>query len=423
MLSRLRALSIFATCASLAVMTEGGCSSDATETAEAKCDVRVDAFKELIIVEPAVVNDARSKNATNGPWSFRHVIESMGDPTIPANVFLASWLRVWIDQTQHNGAALDREPRGSEMEHVVICPWLRSSPENGCDDQCGTCAKRDLDLAKAPFRLIAISNRMDLRKTEVFHRTPAGEARLVFALTDGPGDDPASLPRAFTVAFEYALPESKSIKEWSDGWHGLAKHPAFDAAYLAELEGITESFLARGKDPGRPNGSAISQVRTNESVLNWIWQFREFHLNTSGVLELASTQNTPLETINDTPILAKWVSENSEAIRKERYLVPESLLGGSANAFLFRWTVPGVDEETRRAFSKGTCTGCHTGDNQSTAKDTAFHISPFREGPSKLSTFFFDPTAKPGTDILSQRVSVATQTLCGKPEDQITNGR
>ena len=406
-----RILSLVTSAVVVAALAAGGCSSNSSNDTAAKCDVNVDAFKELIVVEPSVIDDARSHNATNGPWSFRHAMESMTPPTVPANVFVNSWLRVWIDQTSHNGAVLDREPRGGEMKSVIVCPWLKQTPSNGCDAICEHCVTQELDLAKAPFRLIAISNRMDLRK-EAFHRTPAGEARLVFALTDGPADDPLSKTRAFTVALEYALPETKSIKEWSESWHALGAHPAFDEGYKAELEALTESFVARDKGVGQPNGSAISQVRTNESVLNWIWQLREFHLTKNGVLELGSTQNTPLETINNTPILTKWVAANADAIKKGNHQMPESLLGGSANAFLFRWTLPGVDDETRRAFARGTCDGCHTGDNTSSAKDTAFHISPFRAGPSKLSTFFFDPTSKT-PDILSQRVGISKATLCG----------
>jgi len=56
-------------------------------------------------------------------------------------------------------------------------------------------------------------------------------------------------------------------------------HPTFDEPYKQELVGLTEKFVSRGASPNRINGSAISQVRANESAFNWIWQLREFHLD------------------------------------------------------------------------------------------------------------------------------------------------
>lgn len=392
-------------------ITTPACGDESTDGSGANCSETVQPLKELIVVDPAVIDDSRAHNDVNGPWSFRHLVEEMTAVGRNPSELVYSWLRVWTDQTSFNGSQIDREPRSFEMNRTVICPWLKLSEANACDDTCSKCERWNLDLAKAPFRLIAIVNRMDLRETEVNPLTPGGESRLVFALTDGPADDPASKPRAFTIIFEYAMPESKSVKEWAQAWHALGKHENFDDAYKTELAALTESIVRRDAMPGRPNGSALSQLRTNESTLNWIWQLREFHLASTGALTLAPTKNTPLENLNNSPILASWVVANADAIKKDKYDAPVSLLGGSSNAFLFRWNIPNVDEETRRAFAAGTCSGCHSGETTSVAKDNAFHVSPFSSGKDKLSVFVYDPSGK-SKDEVSKRTVLHKQLIC-----------
>lgn len=390
-------------------------ASHAEGNSASACSVETDPFKELMVVDPSVIDDARGRNATAGKWSFRHAVEAMSPQSVAPGRFVMDWLRVWIDQTDFRGNPIDREARGPEMNRLVLCPWLKRTPANACDDTCTQCSGRELDLSLAPFRLLAIVNRMDLRD-DVDATSRAGESRLVFAITDGPADDPASQPMPFTVAFEYALPDTRTMKEWAGAWHALAGHATFDDGYKAELEKLTEGFIGAGAAPGRANGNAISQVRTNESALNWIWQLREFRLLDGGSrLGLGSTRNTPLETLNDSALLATWVSENAAAVKANRYAIPESLLGGSSNAFMFRWSVPNVDEATRTAFASQTCNGCHTGDGTTTGrlKDTAFHISPFASGTAKLSTFLWDP-AHPGNDELSTRIKRHEAALCGE---------
>lgn len=409
----LRGLRVLSAVLGMAAIAATACGSSSDDGGAAACNPQIDPFKELVVVEPQVIDDARARNDVNGVWSFRHAVESMTAPGGSTSALVLDWLRVWTSQTTFNGSQIDREPRDTEMNRSVICPWLRATPANACDEACSACAKEELDMAKAPFRLIAIANRMDLRESLVNKVTPAGEGRLLFALTDGPADDPASQPRAFTVIFEYSLPESKTVKEWAEAWHALGKHAAYDEAYKADLEKVTEGFVARNALPGNPNGSALSQLRTNESTLNWIWQLREFRLDRAGGrLILASTKNTPLETLNNSPILASWVSKNAEAIKQDKYSIPESLLGGSSNAFMFRWSLPNIDEDTRRAFSQGTCSGCHTGDTSTSARDNAFHVSPFGKDRAKLSTFVYDPTGKSKDEVV-KRTSLHQAALCG----------
>ena len=395
----------------------GACSS--SESTDNSCSgEQVDKFKELIVVDDSVLQDARTLNASDGPWSFRYVVEQVAPQGMDTSDFVTAWLTNWVTPTQLNGYPLDlpNEGRARNMQTYVICPWIRSTPSNGCsadpsDTMCTTCTSRKLDLAKAPFRLNGIANRLDLR--EQVPGETNGEGRMLFALTSGPGDDPSSSAMPMGVNFEFTMPSTRTPKQWAEAWHALGKFGAIDESYKAALQQITDAFVKRGAEPKSPSGSALSQVRTNESALDWIWQLREFQLRPDGILDLVPVHNTPATDVNQTQALADWVNANRDAVTKNFYDMPLSLRGGSSDAFLFKWTLPGVDESLRKSFAQGTCNGCHSEENPT--KDSAFHVSPFRHGAEKLSTFMNDPNGTSGRpDDLTQRVASMQRALCGQ---------
>jgi hypothetical protein len=390
----------------VAALSTQGC---ATDTEPSPCDGEVvEAFKELVVVDEDVLADARTKNGAAGPWSFRHAVEQMapGDPS----EFVRTWLESWINLRELNSFPLDRplESRAETLTTRILCPSYQATPENACDETCTRCTGTKLDLAKAPFRLIAITNRIDQRDEVAVEQN--GEGRFVFALTKGPADDAASEPLAMTVIFEYHLATTRSTREWAETWHALGKIPGTGEEYRTALEGVTNAYSKRGSRPEGVNGSAIAQIRTNESYLNWIWQQREFGLGTDGLLHLQPTRNTPGEALNNPPQLATWLNDNRTAIMKGRYEIPGSMRSGSSDALQYRWTIPGVDDTTRLAFARGTCNGCHTTEHPSL--DTAFHVSPFRKGKDKLSLFLFDPNG--GNDDIKARTASMRRALCSK---------
>ena len=228
-------------------------------------------------------------------------------------------------------------------------------------------------------------------------------------MTNGAGDDPNATMAPMTVIFEYALPNSRTPKAWSESWHHLGTHAAFDEAYKVELAQLTEEFVKRGASPERQNGSAIAQVRTNESAFNWIWQLRQFQLDATGALVLRPVSNTPGEGLNNSPQLRDFVLSNAEKIKKDEHVLPQYMLAGSADQLLFRWKVPNVDENTRIAFARSTCNGCHSGENPPI--DTAFHVSPYRAGIEKLSPFL-NSKDDPAHDELSKREAWLKEDLC-----------
>lgn len=386
------------------------CSASTPEPARSTCeDEPIERLKELIVVDDAVIEDARAHNGTAGPWSFRHVVENLTPEGRDPGELVRRWLDQWVTVKELNGSPVDRpsEQRDGEMKRLILCPWLRRTPANTCNEDCSICTGYGLDLAHAPFRLAAIVNRIDLR--DEVAEAPSGEGRFVFGLTDGPADDPASRPLPMTVVVEYTLPSSRTPQAWAEAWHELGKLGAFDETYRAALEQVTRSFTTRGSNPDGINGSALGQIRTNESALNWIWQLREFGLSSDGNLRLRPIRNTPVEALNNTPALREHVLSNREAILAKKYEMPLLMRAGAADQLLYTWNVPGVDEPLRRAFASGTCNGCHSTENPNV--DTAFHVSPYRRGVAKLSPFLYSTNGRP--DELSARAKIVQRTLCG----------
>lgn len=371
--------------------------------------IAVDPFKELLVVDEAVVDDPRSLNGKNGVWSFRHAIEEMTPPGVSTSTFMTDWLATFRITGAINLFPVPARNAG-RINKTVLCPWLRATPENECDDSCGECKGRELDLAKAPFRLLAVVNRMDLNETSA-DPDGNGEGRLVFAVTDGPADDPKSQPLRMTIILEYVLPAAGGGKlEWVNRWHALGKHAAFDESYKTELAALTESFVRRGAAPDRPLGAAIRQVRTNEREFEWTWELREYHLDPSTLrLEFREVFNTPDRSLNGTPQLSEWVKANREAILRNQHVLPMGMTGGIAQP-IAPWNVPGVDAQLRDAFTTETCDGCHQTSQPSL--DVNFHVSPFRSGVEKLSRHVYDPAAP--TDALRRRADSMRRQLCLK---------
>jgi hypothetical protein len=422
----MRARSLIVSAAGLLVALECISSCSSTPPPDPCTSVPVDDFKELMIVDPSVVDDARAKNATDGPWSFRHVVESIAPQGMDAGDFVRKWFLEWVTSTTFNGYPLysgDETPtsRLTSMNQLVLCPWMQRTAGNNCNADCSKCDQDPpkLDLAVAPFRTMGIVNRMDLRGQPDLGAS--GESRIMFALASGSGDDDitTSIPMPMTMIFEFGLPTSKSAQQWGQEWHALGAFSAFDDTYKTALANFTEEWIGRGSAPDKQNGSALSQVRTNESALFWIWQERQFELGADGNLHVAGLRDTPPDSLNESQVIANYITSNSTEVLAQDYAMPSALLGGAASAALFRWDFPGVTEPQRHAFSGNTCSGCHT--QEESHLDTAFHVSPFRTGIDRLSTYVYIPPpgnrltgeSNGGPDQLTVREQNLRDALCG----------
>lgn len=216
----------------------------------------VDRFRELELVDDEIVGGPRAKNAGGGAFSFRHVAVSLSGSEDAASADLHDTL-----------AAL-----GPATAREVLCPWLRETAANGCDEACGACRARRLDLSRAPMRLLAISNRVDLGD-EPGALSEAGEGRFVYGVTRGPGDDPASAPRKLTVIVEYALPPTRSPAGWAEAWHALGALEG--EAYLAALEDLTREITG---------ARSLAQIRINAAPGEPDPGMRELALDAEGRL-------------------------------------------------------------------------------------------------------------------------------------------
>jgi len=316
----------------------------------------IEPYKELVIVHPSIVADpVRTANAADGVWSFRAIMERLaGDGDAVA--FVTQWLATFHPQNDADvpaGALIDR-PGVDDL----IARWPKASDGR-------------IDLAQAPFRLLAITNREDLGTSP----GNFGEGRFVFGLVD-PATG-AGLP--MTVIFEFGLPgpvgADPSFDQlwrqlWAQTWHTLGDFPFGDPFYGDVLEGITTAFSA--------SGAELHQLRTNEIALasnpmvtgrpgpTDIWELREWHLGADGQLHAAHVKNTPDGSFDHDPTLAQLILGNASTIADGSIDLAQTPDGAAFLGFesherfgATRWSFDGVPDPLRGQFAMLTCNGCH----------------------------------------------------------------
>jgi len=396
----------FSTCtaltASVFIISACGSShptvSNGAEVSSAS-DASIDPSRELLITDLSVVNDSRTVynpsggdnqggqqggDQVNDSWSFGRLMENMaGDH--PVSDFVLRWLRTWETNQYVNGFTAPARPN---IRSIVIDPWRVAS---GCPRGNSPCT---LDFTKAPFRLLAIVYRPDLR-TFINGRGNAGQGRFVFGTLDSIGRK-----LLFTVIFEYALltDDQDGVFAWAQRFHELNGVP-FGAEFNDKLQPITDGFAGKDVNERGVNHSALLQLRTNEVALvlspctrdadcpgsscnltlrlctsRSRWELREFTLSRSTrYLQQATVKQTPDLSFNQGgPNAARLVSflndpSNHDAILSGTAQLPASFLGASAIFFgpplfpppNFSWNAQGVNEDLRHAFALNTCSGCH----------------------------------------------------------------
>jgi hypothetical protein len=284
--------------------------------------------------------------------------------------FVERWLHRWEKDRPVNGFDVAARP---SFKSVVTDAWPKR-------------ADGHIDLTKAPMRLLAIVNRMDLRRLDKGH---AGEGRFVFGVLDAAGN-----PLQFTVILEYRLPAKTEadVTEWARLWAKLGHLEMGTQAYSEALQTITDKFAGKNAAPGRPNGSAIGQIRTNEIAFAPEWELREFRVSsTTGNIYSATVKQTPDLSLQSSSLLGNWVNDHEGELLDgtswvTRTTSKEPFRAGSAlTPFGFFWNPPGVkNNEARHRLSLNTCNGCHSGET-----DTQFlHVSPRAAGvETQISRF------------------------------------
>ena len=358
--------------------------------------------KELLILDPAVVDSAAADYP--GALSIGHLFDELAADGDGARL-MRHWLETWLSDQEVNGATVAARP---DVGRLLIEPWQRADGWTR-----GAVEDWRPDLANAPFRLLAVVNRLDLAREAAggggFYGADPGEfveevrpqGRLVYAAIDAQGKP---LGHHFTVIFEYDVPDSMKLVEIAQSWHALGLLEFEDEAFLPDLEVITRGFTDRvWDDELKQNVSNLAQVRTNEMAFSEICELREFKMDEArNILAPAALANTPSMAFARkgsrlNRVLADFIQEHDENAKGTPLVLPGALAGPSGKSIpllvgsslvpnkRFHWdSVRITDPETRHHFSIRTCNGCHAGDT-----NTEFcHISPRLEGEaSKISEF------------------------------------
>lgn len=333
--------------------------------------VVIDPAKHLMITNLDVVEDPVRTNPNAGrraTWTFKHLMENMAGENDPAE-FTLRWLEYWETDQVVNGQVSPARP---DIAELIIDPWVDASYHG------------QLDLRLAPFKLLAIVNRMDLRVHDSRSVTTAGEGRFIFGVLD-----PDGMPLPFTVIFEYELlaENMRELRDWAHQWYRLGRYSLGSRGYNRALARITRRFTDAGQAPDKINGNPINQIRTNELAIGPSWELREFVLDRdTGMLAQYTVAQTP-DTIalNGTPQLARLINANEAALLDGTFVLPAAWLGpGSiAGPFLpsdfpdfakrtftvnpfggpfvnIPWSAANINNnEARHAFALNTCNGCH----------------------------------------------------------------
>jgi hypothetical protein len=392
---------------------------------------RVVPEKSLVITNLKVVeNPDRTFNPCTGVgtrmgrWTFGYLMTQMANQPatgIHPSTFVRKWLDKWMSNQTVNGWTVAQRQK---IKTLVIDPWVAASGG----------PTRPLDLSIAPFKLLAIVNRVDLRNNTTYGGGNAGEGRFVFGVIDRTGTGgtepyPGTGSRScretqFTVIFEYGIDRRGcAIRDWGRQWYNLRNYVLGSAAYNSALQAITDQFTAAGVAPHKPNGSALNQLRTNEVELllgvstDPVWELREFKIGgeppvSPGQLEEVTVKLTPDLSRNRTALLTDYVNLNTPSILTQTHNVPATFmgqlfLGGSSLAprdpllavdVNTHWNNPRrgpfiTNRQARHLFSLNTCNACHTGET-----NTVFtHIKPVPFGTeAKLSGFMNGITPNTG---------------------------
>ena len=338
--------------------------------------------RSLMITDVGVVRDptrtidpCTAAGPATGKWTFGHLMTAMANQPVtgmdPAT-FTRNLLAKWETTQTVNGFAIQQ--RSAQMHAQILDAWQTASGGAGAP----------LDLTKAPFRLLAIVNRVDLRENLVYGSGSGGEARFVFGAVKVSGTSCQPLP--FTVIFEYGVPKNgcRDVRAWAQQWTALSALVPGSTTYNAALEAITDQFAEAGKGGSKPNGSALNQLRTNEIALGSPWELREFVLDT-GTHDLlpATVKQTPDTIFNHSAVLANYVNANAGLIVIDRHQVPLVFPAASTTSFLGASApTPGgmfwgdgaamTTPDSRFHLSLNTCNACHAGET-----NTKFtHVSP-----------------------------------------------
>ena len=310
--------------------------------------------RELLIRDVSVVDDP-VRTGAGGVWSFGELMSALAPSEAAAPAFTEAFFRTFQVPQQVNGFTVAPLPK---LEEVVLTPWPRTQDSA-------------LDLSRAPWKLLAITNRTDLADPQ---RGRGGEVHFAYGLVDSAGQ-----PLDFTLNFEYELPahNEAEARAWTDRFRALHALPFPSEGYNQALAEITERVTRR-------DAAAFIDIQTDEYALgdDPNNRFRVYRLTSDAkTLEPVPLRATPDVSFNLTETLAGFINANQQAILDGSLVFPALLDGapfqaGEVSTLVDMWEAPGIDPEARFAFSLPTCNGCHRNETHT----SYHHIAPRAAG-------------------------------------------
>ncbi len=371
-------------------------------------------IKDLGVVEDytRIINPCTNQGVVNGPWTFERLMNNIANEVssgINTEEMVKNWLENWLDNVAING---DRSLARTALLDVAIIPWAEKSGSRVGSVNPGNWKTQKLNLAKAPFKLLAIVNRTDLRGNNAYGNSNNGQLNFIFEMV-GPyrcsewNDEISGVyGGVFNVMFEFGVPSLTCIelKQYATDFYNLKNMQLGSVEYNAALQNLTDLVTAPNAAPGRVNGSSLNCIRTNGELGNANYELREFRLDAAThLLKQVTVKQEPAGKFNpgnstagnaDQIKLGDWMLANADLILDDAHTVPEALPTGEpllAASSLFQggvWNAFSssgkMREDIRHHFALSTCKGCH-GDE---TIDVIAHVSssPFgRE--TALSTF------------------------------------
>jgi hypothetical protein len=380
--------------------------------------------KSLLINDPSVVGTGDPTRTWDpctgvgtqlGAFTFGRLMTEMANQPmtgINPSAFVMQWLQTWQANQTINTFNV---PARVNINTQIINPWLAAS------------GGASLNLGLAPFRLLAIVNRLDLRTGSGGYGGStgnAGELRFVFGAVLRSGRTCQLLP--FTVILEYGVPirGCVSVRSWAQQWVNLNSLVLGSAAYNAALQAITDQVVLRNAAPGKPNASALNQLRTNEIAIGSPWELRQFNLRAPvDVLHETPVFQTPDNRFNaadpgwsGSTLLDTFITSTPAGATVPTSFLGTPFLGGASpvtgNNVGYFWKTRTLDldpshignwNDRRFQFSLNTCNACHAGETR-----TPFtHINPTTPlgSPAALSGFLT------GVTVIDPAFGVPTRTF------------
>lgn len=378
------------------------------------------ANQSLVITTTSVTRDsARTEDPCsttagdeNKVWTIGHLLKREAEKNgITPSTYVSNWMTAWGSSANVNGETVP-----ILLGEAVHKDWDRF---NG--------GSTSLSLHKAPFYLLAIVNRIDLRKHRPLGEPLGGEVRFVFgmlaAFQNSPPCPTTNYAAASTIILEYspAKSDENQVRDFGRRWLDLS--PLTGAAYRTALQNLTEEVVNNGR---------LLRIRTNEGTESSKiggstgWDLTEFEPNPSTkFLQRSTIKQAPAMALVPSQQVSDWIWSNRAALSANAmdveltstavrapigsYSVPlkfpgtqTSFRGGinsigvsPADEYWGRNYPTGLGSEflydysdARFAFSVGTCMGCHS---QETGTGLLHILPPSPGSEASRSNFLSGP--------------------------------